>query len=71
MMNLIKRMQRSRKLALAMLALSTLLFAALSGLWQGGQADSAWLRLLCPVLMLPALGMQLASLCVLLQKPRK
>ena len=71
MMNLIKRMQRNRKLALAVLILSTLLFTALSAAWRGGEAGSVWLMIACPVLLLLALAGQLSALLALLQKPRK
>ncbi|UTH73078.1 hypothetical protein [Chromobacterium sp. IIBBL 290-4] len=71
MMKLIGRMQRSRKLTLAILVVSTALFMALSALWQGGAVGNVALKLLCPVLLVVALAGQLSALCILLQKPRK
>ncbi|OHX14706.1 hypothetical protein BI347_15240 [Chromobacterium sphagni] len=70
-MNLIKRMQSNRKLALIVLILSTLMFMALSALWRGGSAGSVWLSIACPALLLLALAGQLSALLALLQKPRK
>lgn len=71
MKNLMTRLRGNRKLSITVLVASTLLFMAMSVLWRGGQVDNLLLRLLCPALLLLAMGGQLLSLLVLLQKPRK
>ncbi|QIY77745.1 hypothetical protein [Chromobacterium violaceum] len=71
MIKLIYRMRDNRRLATAMLLLSTLVFMLASALWRGGAADGALAALLCPLLLLLALVGQLAALWALLQKPRK
>ncbi|VEB42321.1 Uncharacterised protein [Chromobacterium violaceum] len=48
MIKLIYRMRDNRRLATAMLLLSTLVFMLASALWRGGAADGALAALLCP-----------------------
>ncbi|AXE31423.1 hypothetical protein DK842_16885 [Chromobacterium phragmitis] len=71
MIKLIQRLRDNRRLAVATLALSTLIFMLSSALWRAGTTESALAALLCPLLLLLALGGQLGALWALLQKPRK
>ncbi|MBX9346821.1 hypothetical protein K5M36_06935 [Chromobacterium vaccinii] len=71
MIKLFQRMRDNRRLAVATLLLSTLIFMLASAFWRGGAAEGALAALLCPLLLLLALAGQLSSLLALLQKPRK
>ncbi|OWY39470.1 hypothetical protein CEK28_08335 [Xenophilus sp. AP218F] len=71
-MNFFRTLQRNRKLAGLVLALSTALFMLVSAVWQGGEpAGGAWRAALCPLLLLVAMFGQLSALLALLQKPRE